>query len=68
MKQKYVRPTIEYVGTFLETVILAGSKMPSGGGSAGQGVEQQERIDTDGPTETTSKGYNFNAWETWDEY
>lgn len=74
MKQKYVIPNIEYVGTFGETAILAGSKKPSGGGSAGTGelnptdtdpTEPTEPIDPDGPIETSSK---VNAWETWDEY
>lgn len=75
MKQKYVIPTIEYVGTFLETAILAGSTKPSGGGSSGQGEGNPtnpdpptDPINPDGPTDTSSKGYNFNAWESWDEY
>lgn len=72
MKQKYVIPTIEYVGTFLETAILADSNNTPGGGSSGQGEGSNSGgdsdIDPDGPTETSSKGYNFNAWETWDEY
>lgn len=72
MKQKYVIPTIEYVGTLLETAILAGSNNTPGGGSSGQGEGSNSggdsNIDIDGPTETTSKDHNFNAWETWDEY
>lgn len=71
MKQKYVMPTIEYVGTFLEVAILAGSN-PPGGGSSGQGEGANSRgdseIGTDGPTDTSSKDHNFNAWESWDEY
>lgn len=73
MKQKYVMPTIEYVGTFLETAILAGSTKPGSGASSGQGegggttdVGGQEG--EDGPPETSSKEHNFNAWESWDEY
>lgn len=71
MKQKYVIPTIEYVGTFFETAILAGSN-PPGGASSGQGNESTTDVGgeggEEGPPETSSKDHNFNAWETWDEY
>lgn len=72
MKQKYVMPTIEIVGTLLENSILVGS---NGGGSGGQGTEPENPVnpgESGGgqkyPGENDSKEHNFNAWESWDEY
>lgn len=75
MKQKYVMPTIEIVGSLLENTILAGS---NGGGTGGQGSDPEAPIENPGgntggnkpsyPGGSSSKEHNFNAWESWDEY
>lgn len=74
MKQKYVIPTIEMIGSLLELSILAGS---DGGGSGAPGGDSETPIipgeqkpggGTIYPGGSSSKEHNFNAWESWDEY
>lgn len=84
MKQKYVMPTIEIVGSFLENSILVASQGDSiwgaggdggpgtgggiGGGNSGGSGSGSGSGKPPYPGGSSSKEHNFNVWESWDEY